>query len=136
MKTGAKVALGLGLGTGLGVLGYKIYTWLKKPPVTEVCTPGDTKCIGSDLCVCSAAGQWEVSVKDASQCQAPINTAILYGQVTDAKTGGPIEGIQVSCNSYTGPTGADGQYRIENITPGDYSVTFTDPLGRYETKVI
>jgi hypothetical protein len=132
-KNTKKIIAGAGI---LGGAGLAYLLTRKKAVVEPVCTPGDTKCIGSDLCVCSAAGQWEASVKNSPTCVPTPGTAVLYGQVTDAQTGTAIEGIQVSCDSYTGMTGADGQYRIENITPGDYSVTFTDPLGRYETKVI
>jgi hypothetical protein len=130
-KDKKKIIVGVGI---LGAAGLAYALTRKKAPVEPVCTPGDTKCIGSDLCVCSALGQWAVSVQNSPTCAAPPNTAVLYGQVTDAQSGAAIEGIQVSCDSYAGVTEADGQYRIESIPPGDYAVTFTDPLGRYEMK--
>lgn len=58
--------------------------------------------------------------------------AILFGQVIDSVTTEPIKDINVNCNGYTGKTNSTGDYRIINIEPGTYSVTFTDPLGRYE----
>lgn len=105
----------------------------RKPTVVPVCTPGDNKCIGGDLYACSAQGQWEVSMENSPSCVAPPDTAILYGKVTDTQ-GVAIEEIQVACDSYTGTTEADGQYRIENIPMGEYSVTFTDPLVRYQSQ--
>jgi hypothetical protein len=133
-KDKKKIVVGagiLGAATGLAYLLTR-----KKAPVVPVCTPGDTKCIGSDLCVCSAKGQWEISVKNSPTCAAAPDTAVLYGQVTDAQSGAAIKGIQINCDNYSSVTEADGQYRIESIPPGDYAVTFTDPLGRYETKEV
>lgn len=124
---------------GVGILGSAglIYLLTRKGASAEpVCTLGETKCIGNDLCVCNAQGQWETSVKNSPTCTVTPGTAILDGQVTDAQTGAAIQGIQVSCDSYSGITEADARYRIENIPPGDYAITFTDPLSRYETKVI
>ena len=63
-------------------------------------------------------------------------TAILEGMVIDDETAAPIQGIQVACNGYGDETGANGRYSIADITPGTYTVIFTDPLAHYETKVI
>jgi hypothetical protein len=60
------------------------------------------------------------------------NTAVLFGQVTDADTGIGIEGISVDCDGYSKETDANGNYRIANIPAGTYTVRFTDPYGRYE----
>jgi len=127
--------------TGLGILGalaaiFGIRQLTKAaPPV--ICTPGDEKCIGPDWCRCNPAGtKWVVITPNATECAAPPLTAILYGTVTDADTGAPIEGIDVDCNGYTDTTAPDGTYRIENIPPGTYSVLFTDPSGRYEPREI
>jgi hypothetical protein len=51
--------------------------------------------------------------------------AILYGLVTDAETNAGIPNVQVNCGGYTGKTDARGDYRIINIPPGTYPVTFT-----------
>lgn len=66
----------------------------------------------------------------------PPGMANLYGKVTDTQTGQAIQGIQVSFNGYSGVTESDGYYLVESITPGKYEVTFSDPLGRYETLVV
>lgn len=131
-KQGLAVVGGL-VGIGLAIWGF---TKAKAaPPV--VCTPGDEKCIGPDWCRCNPAGtKWIVVIPNASECAAPPLTAVLYGTVTDADTQVPIEGISVDCGGYTDTTAPDGTYRIENIPPGTYSVVFSDPLGRYEEKVI
>jgi hypothetical protein len=65
----------------------------------------------------------------------PPDRANMYGQATDALTGHPIEGIEVSFAEYSGVTGSNGYYLIEDIIPGVYEVTFSDPLGRYESAV-
>jgi hypothetical protein len=58
--------------------------------------------------------------------------ASLYGLVTDAQTHAGIEGIQVTLNGYSTVTDQTGYYAIQNVAPGSYSVSFADPLGRYE----
>jgi len=67
---------------------------------------------------------------------ADPDKAILYGKVTDIETDQPIQGIDVACNGYTDKTDASGDYKIINIEPGTYDVMFTDPLERYEPKVV
>lgn len=62
----------------------------------------------------------------------PPGKATLYGKVTDNQTGKAIQGIEISFDGYSGVTQSDGYYLIENIAPGEYAVTFCDPLGRYE----
>ena len=66
----------------------------------------------------------------------PPGKATLHGRITDAQTGAAIQGIGMSFDGYTGTSDATGYYLIENITPGEYSVTFSDPLGRYEPKTL
>jgi hypothetical protein len=58
--------------------------------------------------------------------------AILFGTVTDAETQAGIPNINVVCDGYTAKTDAGGDYTITNIPPGTYSVSFTDPFGRYQ----
>jgi len=66
--------------------------------------------------------------------------ATLHGQVSDEPTGVPIEGILITCKGskglYTTITSGDGSYRLEHLTPGSYTVMFTDPQGRYQPKVV
>jgi hypothetical protein len=62
----------------------------------------------------------------------PAGTATVYGIVVDGTNGEPIEGIEVNCNGYTAVTDSSGRYYIEGIPPGGYTITFTDPLGRYQ----
>lgn len=129
-----KVALGVGL-TAVG--GYLVYKYVvEAAPPTPVCTPGEEKCIGLDWCRCKEDGTgWIIVTPNDSRCLPLVETAILYGLVTDIDTGYPIAGIVISCDSYTDTTGTDGLYRIEDIPPGTYTVTFSDPLERYETEV-
>lgn len=51
--------------------------------------------------------------------------ANLYGKVTDAATGMPINGVQVSINGLTTTTDANGQYAFEGLAPGNYVVEFS-----------
>ena len=62
---------------------------------------------------------------------ADPDKAILFGKVTDAYSLAGIKGIDVSCDGYAAKTNGGGDYQIINIPPGTYSVSFTDPLGRY-----
>jgi len=63
----------------------------------------------------------------------PPGMATLHGKITDAKSGAAIQGIEMSFDGYAGASDATGYYLIENINPGAYPVTFSDPLGRYES---
>ena len=63
--------------------------------------------------------------------------ATLWGIASDATTGSPVAGINVALGSYSTSTDSSGKYEFLNIEPGTYaSLTFTDPLGRYETLVL
>ena len=70
-----------------------------------------------------------------SKAQEP-DKAMLYGEVTDIETGEPVKNISVLCNGYNGKTDSNGLYQILNIEPGTYSLTFNDPLGRYQELTI
>jgi len=50
--------------------------------------------------------------------------ANLYGVVTDATTGAPIEGVKVAINGMVSYTSAGGGYAFEGLTPGTYTITF------------
>jgi hypothetical protein len=45
-----------------------LFLMKKKAPV-GVCTPGEVKCVGVDLYLCNANGQWEVSETNSASCQ-------------------------------------------------------------------
>lgn len=61
----------------------------------------------------------------------PPELAALWGVLLDEQTKEPLEGIQATCNGYSAMTDTGGRYEIPDIEPGVYTVTFTDPLGRY-----
>lgn len=67
---------------------------------------------------------------------ADPNKAILFGKVVSAGTLTGIQGIDVNCNGYAAKTNDGGDYQIVNIPAGTYSVTFTDPLERYEPQEV
>jgi len=67
---------------------------------------------------------------------ADPDKATVFGKVTDAESGAGIGGIHVACNGYAGTTNSAGDYQIINIEPGTYDLMFTDPLGRYMTRVV
>lgn len=66
----------------------------------------------------------------------PPGMATLHGKITDAQSGGAIQGIEIAFDGYAGASDATGYYLIENITPSGYPVTFSDPLGRYESRIL
>lgn len=47
--------------------------------------------------------------------------ANLYGKVTDAETGEPIEGVLVSLNGFGVLTDSGGNYAFTDLTPDAYS---------------
>jgi len=62
----------------------------------------------------------------------PPGFATLWGIVTDAETGNPIEGIEVSSDELVVISSASGEYEFKEIEPRTYNITFSDPLGRYQ----
>jgi hypothetical protein len=75
-------------------------------------------------------------LKKGAPPSPPPGMANLYGQVTNALTGQPIEGIEINFAEYSAITEQNGYYLIEGITPGGYEIRFDDPLGRYETLIL
>ncbi len=67
-----------------------------------------------------------------SPISVPAYSADLYGHISDAETGVPLEGAWVVISTITEPyeevayaiTPADGTYRIEDIEPGRYWLIF------------
>ena len=54
----------------------------------------------------------------------PPPVANLYGVVTDAETGNPIQGVKVTINGLVTYTNSSGAYGFEGLTPGSYTITF------------
>lgn len=54
----------------------------------------------------------------------PPGLANLYGVVTDAVTGKPIEGVKVTLDGMQVYTDSSGAYIYEELTPGIYTITF------------
>jgi len=63
----------------------------------------------------------------------PPAVAHLSGQVTDAETGYPIEGVKVTLDGQVKYTDAEGLYAFFDLEPGSYTVKFEHP--DYETVV-
>ena len=54
----------------------------------------------------------------------PPPVANLYGVVTDADTGQPIQGVKVTINGLITYTNSSGAYGFEGLTPGSYTIKF------------
>ncbi len=63
----------------------------------------------------------------------PPGRANLYGVVTDAVTGNPIDGVLASLNGLEVYTDASGSYIFEDLDPGEYLLQFSKE--GYETAV-
>ena len=64
----------------------------------------------------------------------PPPVANLYGVVTDADTGSPIQGVKVTINGLVTYTNASGAYGFEGLTPGSYTITFEKDGYETETR--
>jgi hypothetical protein len=78
----------------------------------------------------SAAGYYSNSTSETIITEQTITVdfeltplpGVIAGTVTDASTGDPISGANVTANGVSVSTGADGSYSIE-LAPGNYTVT-------------
>ena len=72
---------------------------------------------------------WRRSVGAEPPPEPEPDKATLFGVVTDAVTGHPIQGVNVDCDgpagAYSAPTASNGMYQFQNIEPGSYEVVFT-----------
>ena len=66
----------------------------------------------------------------------PPGLATLWGIVSDAYSGKGIGGITVALNGWNTTTASSGRYEFREVEPGEYSLDFVDPLGRYEAKTV
>ena len=51
--------------------------------------------------------------------------ANLYGVVTDAQTGYRLSGVKVIIDGLTTYTNANGEYALEGLAPGSYTIEFS-----------
>lgn len=58
-----------------------------------------------------------------SSCTVQDETGFVYGTVTNVNGGKPIAGVIVQCDGISYTTGADGNYRLENISVGIRTIT-------------
>lgn len=54
-------------------------------------------------------------------------SSTLSGTVTDAYTGAPIAGVQVTLNGSSTTTNASGKYSFAGLQPGSYDIIFSAP---------
>lgn len=60
--------------------------------------------------------------------------ASIYGTVVDSETLQPVPGINIRLGDVNvAATNSNGEFLVENIEPGTYSLSFIDPLGQYQT---
>ena len=57
--------------------------------------------------------------------QMTLITGTLFGVVTDASTGAPIQGVAVSLNGASTSTNSSGAYAFAGIVPGSYTIIFS-----------
>lgn len=58
---------------GAGILGaIGLACHLARKRAEPICTPEDTKCVGSDLYVCTEKGQWTLAERNYTHCTVPI----------------------------------------------------------------
>lgn len=68
---------------------------------------------------------WELVSSEKGEVYEPelkITMANVTGRVVD-KNGNPVEGVEVSCDTNTTTTDADGRYSFTDILAGDYTIS-------------
>jgi len=56
-----------------------------------------------------------------------VGFATFTGSAKDGYTGEYLSGVTVTLNGYQDVTGLNGAYRIEDVIPGDYTISFSHP---------
>ena len=84
----------------------------------------DKKKIAIGAGVASAIGAIIYFATRAKKAVPPPGGAILYGIVTDADTGDPIEGVKISLDGLVTHTDSNGAYAFDGVEPGAYTVIF------------
>lgn len=66
---------------------------------------------------------WEELERDI-ELKHKEDGATVFGTVTSKDGGEALQGVQVTCGDLTTTTGPDGSYRLEQIEPGSYDISF------------
>jgi protocatechuate 3,4-dioxygenase beta subunit len=78
--------------------------------------------IGAGAAIATGAALYFIT---RAKVAPPPGGAFLYGQVTDAETGDPIEGVKISLNGLITHTDSNGAYAFDGVEPGQYVVEFS-----------
>ena len=81
------------------------------------------------------AGLNEKSVGLTRKEALPVKASV-YGVVTDINTGETLGGIKVVLGGAERITDGNGHYEFADIDPGNYTLSFMDPQGVYESLVV
>ena len=82
--------------------------------------------------------RWSASAKPSAVPVQSITTGAIHGRVIDAVTEAPLPGVTVWAASpsliepQTAITDEDGVYKITELLPGDYTVTFYTDTAKVE----
>jgi len=101
-------------------------TWRSSnPAVGEVDNAGVATALSPGVTVITAVAQADTTAKGTAELRVTEPTGVITGSVFRADNSSPMANVLLTAGGQTATTDAAGEYRLEVVAPGDYTVSIT-----------